>query len=321
MLYYKILNFVLFCFFFFCGIVLLSYSFVVFEKQTKPINFKQFGTNLPKQLEAKNLQSSSKSYEIKKNITMPVLMYHSINDLKGTGFNKIKEGLTVSTAGFDQQLQYIQKSGFTTITSYDLANYLKGEFELPAKPIMLTFDDGMMDNYTNAFPLLKKYNMKGDFGIITSVVGINPSYVNWLQLKEMSEAGMSIASHTVSHCPLAIRKSDNFLDSPINNQYKPCKGFSESERLTTGQIKFELTESKKILEEKLNIKVSHLIYPLGFWNNQSAKITQEVGYDFATTVAPQKDEKLNLDSPYNLPRYRVNGQRDNRLKDFFIGNR
>jgi peptidoglycan/xylan/chitin deacetylase (PgdA/CDA1 family) len=302
------------------------YSFGSFQTPITRIIPKQisssFGSEIPAQLEIKNLISSSSQREIKKNITLPVLMYHSINDLAGNNVNKIREGLTVSTKGFEEQLKYIQSSGYTTITSYELSDYISGKFTLPPKPIMLTFDDGMVDNYTNAFRILKMYNMKGDFGIITSVVGTNSSYVNWDQLQEMSKSGMSISSHTINHCPLAIRKNGDFLDSPVDNKdYKSCKGFSVNERLTTGQIKFEVSESKKILEQKLGIKVRHLIYPLGFWNNQVVIIARDSGYDFATTVAPARDEKLNLDSPYNLPRYRVNGQKDNRLKDFFIGNR
>jgi peptidoglycan/xylan/chitin deacetylase (PgdA/CDA1 family) len=256
---------------------------------------------------------------IEKKVKLPILMYHRIDTIdRITKTDKVGIGLRVSPEILEKQLQYLITKKYNTINSFLIQDYLDGKSKLPDNPILLTFDDGFKDNYDKAFPLLKKYKMTGDFGIITSVVGTG-EYMTWDNLKEMKDAGMGFASHTHSHCTSAIKDGKKgYLESPVDGIEKPCSKFASQEKLTTGQLKFEFGESKKLLESKLDIKISHLIYPFGFYNQQVKDIVRDQGYVFATTVEPQVDNYTDFGTnPYNLERIRVNGQQSGELLGFF----
>jgi peptidoglycan/xylan/chitin deacetylase (PgdA/CDA1 family) len=263
----------------------------------------------------------SKKNPVVKKIELPILMYHHI-DTVPTSLQKdaVAVGLRVAPDILEKQLQFLQKNNYHTINSFELNDYLSGEFELPTKSILLTFDDGYKDNFENAFRLLQKYNMKGDFAIITGVVGTG-EYMSWDNIKTMLNSGMSVSSHTINHCTLAVKDTKNpkiFLDSPEDSLVKPCSKFGIQEKLTTGQIREELSRSKKDLENNLGIKVSHLVYPFGNYNPQVAKIAKDVGYNFATSVKPQVDGISDFENPFELTRIRVNGQQAGELNGFLV---
>lgn len=120
---------------------------------------------------------------------VPVLMYHAISD-ECWGL----EGLFVSPSEMDKQLQYLEDNGYTTIWFEDLPYIDQIE-----KPVILTFDDGYDDNYTELFPLLKKHNAKATIFVVTSRMGTG-RFMTAEQAREMSESGLvSIQSHTSSH--------------------------------------------------------------------------------------------------------------------------
>lgn len=277
---------------------------------------KQNQMGLSSDLNSKVLSYKAKNVEQK--IKLPILMYHHIDTIEMLPkTDKVGISLRVSPAIFEKQLQFLQKNNYNTINSFQLKEYLDGKFELPSNPIMLTFDDGYKDNYNNAFPLLQKYNMKGDFAIITSVIG-QGDYMSWENLLAMKNNGMSFASHTDHHCTTAIKNGKgNFEDSPLNTDEKPCSKFGAQEKLTVGQIKYEFEQSKKELENNLDVQISHLIYPLGFYNKQAQEIAKNLGYSFATTVQPQKANVVDFTNPFEIGRVRVQGQQDGSLNGFF----
>jgi peptidoglycan/xylan/chitin deacetylase (PgdA/CDA1 family) len=263
--------------------------------------------------------SKEAQFTVEMKIKLPILLYHHIDTTdKIPKTDKVGIGLRVSPEVFEKQLKYLVTKKYNTVNSFQIQDYLDGKSKLPENPILLTFDDGFKDNYDKAFPLLKKYNMTGDFGIITSVIGTD-EYMSWNNLKEMKNAGMSFASHTHSHCTSAFKNGKKgYLESPIDTGEKPCSKFAAQEKLTTGQLKYEFEQSKKALESNLGIKVSHLIYPFGFYNQQAKDIAKELGYTFATTVEPQVDNYTDFGvNPYNLERIRVNGQQSGELVGFF----
>ena len=130
---------------------------------------------------------------------------------------------------------------------------------VPEKNLVITFDDGWADNYTNVFPILREYGLIATIFVITGSVG-QSNYMNWNQLREMSEAGISIQSHTVSHKPLA--------------------------QLSTAEIEYELKTSKKTIEDALGEKVNFLSLPHGVFNDKVLGMAQEAGYQAVCTSEP-----------------------------------
>ncbi len=128
-----------------------------------------------------------------------VLEYHHVSnddEVEAEG-----QTYTVPPAEFAQQLDYLQQQGYTTISMQDFVRAKKGKQELPEKPVILTFDDGYVDNYTTLLPLLEERGMKATVYMVTNSIG-RKGYLSWNQLREMQERGIELGSHTANHQPL-----------------------------------------------------------------------------------------------------------------------
>lgn len=124
---------------------------------------------------------------------VPVLMYHAVSD-QTWGL----EGLFLSPSDMEAQLKYLTENGYDPIFFSDLPHLNQYK-----KPVILTFDDGYNNNYTDLYPLLQKYNVKATIFVIPSSVGGQYS-MTAAQIKEMADSGLvSIQSHTQDHKELA----------------------------------------------------------------------------------------------------------------------
>ena len=128
---------------------------------------------------------------------IPVLEYHMIDEAPA----EEEKVYAVPPEEFREQLDYLQQEGYTAITMLDYAKARKGKFDLPAKPIVLTFDDGYEDNYTTMLPILEEHGMKATVYMVTNDIG-RPEYLSWNQLRDMQDRGIEIGSHTANHQPL-----------------------------------------------------------------------------------------------------------------------
>ncbi len=209
--------------------------------------------------------------------TVPVLMYHYIR-VNPVASDKAGFILSVATADFAKQIQFLASHGYTTVTMADIRQYLRSGKKLPPKPIALTFDDGYDDAYTAALPVLERYHMTATFYIVTGFVD-KPRYVTWDQVTEMDRAGMEIASHTVRHPGLP------FL-APLARQA-------------------ELTESRATLEARLGHSVLDFCYPGGQFDVATEQAVARAGYLSATTT--QYGLAGAGDDPFRVPRVRISG--------------
>lgn len=166
--------------------------------------------------------------------------------------------LAVRPDDFAYQMKYLHDNGYHTISPDELYESLAGSGELPDNPVLITFDDGYLDNYTNAYPILKKYGFKATVFVITSFLGKDKNYMTWEQAREMDANGISIESHTVDH-----------------------KSMTD---LTDEQLRMELVESKKKAEEELGHPVDYMAYPTGTYNLHIAEMVKEAGYKAAFTI-------------------------------------
>ena len=189
---------------------------------------------------------------------------------------------------FDAQIKYLVENGYVSITPDELAEGLEGEINLPEKPVLITFDDGYVDNYTNAFPILKKYNMRATIFVVPAFTGKNPRYLNWDQLREMEGGGVTVESHTMNHRAL--------------------------EELPDDEIRKELLDSKTVLEENLGHPIEYLAYPTGTYNLHIAGIARDVGYKGAYTIKyGNVDKGSNMFALERVPIFHT----ENTMKNFY----
>ncbi|QPC81253.1 polysaccharide deacetylase family protein [Phototrophicus methaneseepsis] len=141
-------------------------------------------------------------------IYTPILMYHYISELPPEA-DDIRIGLTVLPHQFADHMAYLRDQNYQTISMDQLDEALRYGVSLPQNPIILTFDDGYIDHYTAATPILKQNGFQGIFYVITAFADNNlPGYMNWQQINDIAADGMWIGSHTKNHVELTDRSYD-----------------------------------------------------------------------------------------------------------------
>ena len=137
------------------------------------------------------------------NQTVPVLMYHVFSEET----EPTSPFITVGVKRFEEQIQALLANGYTPITFKDLDAYLKGDGGLPPKPIILTADDGYLNNYTLAFPVLQKYEVPATFFVSPGIVGVDTGnlHFTWEEAQEMEDSGLiDIQIHGYDHTPFSL---------------------------------------------------------------------------------------------------------------------
>src|SRR5260370_6571249 len=128
-------------------------------------------------------------------LLVPIFMYHHVSNQPTT--NALDYSLTVTTTDFNAHLTCLRQQGYQTITLTELFDALYYGKALPAHPMILTFDDGYEDMYTDALPTLLAHHYRGVFFIITGMIGGH--YLTWNQIRVLDLYGMQIGSHTIHH--------------------------------------------------------------------------------------------------------------------------
>jgi peptidoglycan/xylan/chitin deacetylase (PgdA/CDA1 family) len=194
---------------------------------------------------------------------IPILCYHQIRNWIASD-GKVGKDYIVPTAEFRSQMKMLADSGYHTILPDQLYNYLAYGAKLPSKPIMLTFDDTKLDQWTVAIPELKKYGFKGVFFIMTVSLG-RPNYMSKAQVKEMSDAGHVIGSHTYDH--------------------QNVKNYQGEDWVT------QIEKPTKTLKEVTGKEINHFAYPFGLWNKEAIPELKKRGFSSAFILAEKRDEK------------------------------
>ena len=199
----------------------------------------------------------------------PVLMYHSVAPDR-------KNALTVSPETFERQMAFLKSNGYRVLTLEEAARMIAGR-RSGGKALAITFDDGNEDNYTFAFPVLRKYGFPATVFLIFERVG-SPGFLTWDEIRRMEASGLvTFGSHTVHHIPLA--------------------------GLEAGKLAEEVAGSKKLLEEKLGAKVGLFSYPVGNFDARARAAVVDAGYRAAAITNPGHGTADN--DPFLIKRLRV----------------
>ncbi len=183
---------------------------------------------------------------------VPIIMYHHI-DAPPSKADKIRYNLTLSPELFEDHLRMLQAEGYTVITLDDLLLYLTRGRPLPPKPVILTFDDGYRDHYTQAFPLLRKYGMTGTFFIITDLVNQqHTEYLTWDMAREMRKAGMRFGAHGRTHIDLS--------------------------QADLAQLVWQALGSTEVFQVELGEPARYIAYPSGRYNQQVIDVYRSAHY-------------------------------------------
>jgi len=184
-----------------------------------------------------------------------MLLYHVIDDHPER--YSVKEGpYVLSEEVFRLQMELLHAEGYRTIGIEEFLLFREGRMRIPDKPIIISFDDGHVTNYTAAHRVLRRYGFSAIFFVTVSLVG-KPGSLAWEQVEAMLSEGEEIGSHMLTHRP-------------------PTE-------LGDEELRYELSESKRILEDRLGVEIKFLSSPTGYYNKAVERIAREAGYKGACT--------------------------------------
>jgi peptidoglycan/xylan/chitin deacetylase (PgdA/CDA1 family) len=213
---------------------------------------------------------------------VPVLMYHEVTDEPLSVAR-----LAVTPARFAEQLDFLRSGGYQTITATQLATAIKSAAGvLPARPVVLTFDDGFADFHDVALPLLREHGFTATLYVTSGWVadqrrhrrpGAPPGMLSWEQLRTVAAAGVEIGGHSLSHPQL--------------------------DQLPPDCLRQELTWSKHELEDRLGVAVTGLAYPFGYSSRLVRATAACIGYEYGCVVG-NRLARAGCD-PFALPRLTI----------------
>lgn len=221
-----------------------------------------------------------------------ILMYHMISPaLPGAKFR----GLRVPPRQFDDQLRYLQAEGWHFVTMREL---LANAGQLPEKTVALTFDDGYEDNYTQAFPLLKKYHAKATLYLVVDRHGRD-----WSTARK--------AHHSTGELAREPKLSDGQLKEMLDSGLVElgCHTFTHANLLKAGAAARwnEIAASREALRAQFNAPVESFAYPFGLYGPEDVAIARKAGYTNAVTTEEGIEDRL-LERPLELRRVKVSGK-------------
>jgi peptidoglycan/xylan/chitin deacetylase (PgdA/CDA1 family) len=205
----------------------------------------------------------------------PILMYHYVRVVDQAA-DPLGYGLSVTPDQFAAQVEWLRRAGYDTIQMSALAACIRGEGPCPAHAVALTFDDGYMDAYTAALPVLQEYGATATFYIVSGFAG-HDAYMGWDEIRALRGAGMEIGAHSISHIDLTTLSHDENVD--------------------------QIGRSGAEIAAQIGAPVRSFCYPAGQFTPEIAAITRDLGYTSATTTNQQGAQ----DDLFALPRVRISG--------------
>jgi peptidoglycan/xylan/chitin deacetylase (PgdA/CDA1 family) len=193
---------------------------------------------------------------------VPILCYHQLRDYRPADSKTAKDYI-VPVAAFRDQMKLLADSGYHAILPEQLYDYLTSGKELPSKPFMISFDDTRLDQFTIALPELNKYGFKGVFFIMTVSLG-RPGYMSREQVKQLSDEGHTIGSHTWNHENVKNYSADDWVE--------------------------QIEKPSKQLQTITGRPVEYFAYPFGLWNKEAIEKLKDHDFKAVFQLSDHRDK-------------------------------
>lgn len=206
---------------------------------------------------------------------VPILMYHVTRTAPaGTPYPE----LWVSRDDFTGQMKWLADNGYTGITMAQLFKYWEDGFKLPAKPVVISFDDGYPSQASNARPVLAKHHWPGVLFLELKNLDSPESGFKTSMVNKLLKSGWELGSHSLTHPDLPS--------------------------ISASQLEDEVAGSKEQIAEKFGVPIDFFCYPAGKFDDTVVAAVKDAGYKGATTV---EEGVATPDKPFELKRIRING--------------
>jgi peptidoglycan/xylan/chitin deacetylase (PgdA/CDA1 family) len=193
---------------------------------------------------------------------VPILCYHQIREWTNSDSKRAKDYI-VPPSNFHEQIKLLADNGYHTILPDQLYDYLLKGKPLPAKPIMISFDDSRVEQFTIAREEMNKYGFKGVFFIMTVSLG-RPGYMTKQEVKQLSDEGNIIGSHTWNHSNVKNYSAEDW--------------------------KIQVDKPSQELEKITGRPIEYFAYPFGLWNREAIEQLKQRGFKAAFQLSAKRDE-------------------------------
>ena len=229
--------------------------------------------------------------------SIPVLMYHHVAPRPG-------DMVTVTPETFEGQMRHLAEAGYTTLSLDDLLSIVRGETEPPRRAVAITFDDGWLDNWVHAFPVLRKYRLRAAVFVVTDWVerasapeSVDGPHVSFPPHREMCERAERGEARGVA---LDWERIGEMRNSGLVRFYSHTRSHVKCDRVPEDVVAEELLSAKKTLEERLGSPCPYLCWPYGKFTPRATAIAREAGYEAVFTT--RHDVVRRGVDPFDLPR-------------------
>lgn len=209
---------------------------------------------------------------MKRLASIPFFFYHSVTPL-----DKGLDG--ISPEGFQNHMAFLKRHNYHTLFLDDIVHFLKGQGDIPERSAAISFDDGYLDNWLFAYPILKRYKMRATIFISTYWAEKEPHILR--SDKELGE-------HRLSWTELEAMERGGLIDvqSHLHTHSDRIKYIARKKRLSDEErtwLKTELVRSKELIEQRLNKSCNYVCWPWGLYNKTFITLAKECGYQGAIT--------------------------------------
>ncbi|GHH92222.1 polysaccharide deacetylase family protein [Streptomyces capillispiralis] len=216
---------------------------------------------------------------------VPILMYHAVSSDPG----EATRALSVTPEAFAEQMAVIADRGLTPVTTAELAAHWRSGRPLPARPVLVTFDDGYEGVHRHALPVLARHGFPATVFVTTGWLrgpydtgGGLDTMLDWDQVRELADGGVEIGGHSHSHPQL--------------------------DQLDDGTLRSELILCKEIVSDQLGTVPASFAYPYGYSSRRVREAVRETGY--AQALAVGNGLARRAQGPYALRRVTVRRSTD-----------
>ncbi len=235
---------------------------------------------------------------------VPVLMYHHVSPVDGM--------ITTSPANFESQLEWLKRRGYRSLTTAEFAGHLNGQ-PVPRKSVLITFDDGYLDNWVYAYPLLKKYGYTAAIFLVTSWIGDGPPR-NHLGQGELP----ATPSHRECEALIEQGRGDSVILRWSEIEAMRADGACEFHSHTHTHTRWdkiqpedknrrmgeEIALSRACLQSRLGGVSEHFCWPQGYFDADYIKLAQQAGFRYLYTTQPFGQNLAHTD-PASIYRFAV----------------
>lgn len=252
-----------------------------------------------------------------------VLMYHHIatDEEIDSGIYDGNNAI-VGESQYEEEMKYLAENGYTTLLVSELAAILENGLDMPEKAVVITFDDGYESNYTRAYPIMEKYNLKMTIGIVVkstedleydianeaSDISLGLPHVTFEQCREMIASGLvEIGSHSYDgHIYVDIDAEGTQGKFFVARMWLEDEGRIETYQEYVDRITYDVSKSKLMLEQELGVEIKYFVYPYGTTNDVMVGVLERAGYSIAITTKSGFVTSDDVENMFKINRKNVN---------------